>query len=90
MTFTDIRSVNLVLKLRDRHTILEKWVDVKSAVPIAQMKEVVQHQLKVKSQKTKHIKGNEVLTQAILTFPGQEEKRPIHVPVLMQMPSDFF
>ena len=42
VTFVDIRSVNLVLKLRDRHTILNKWVDVKSAVPIEQMKEVVQ------------------------------------------------
>jgi len=43
VTFIDIRSVNLVLKLRDRHTILNKWVDVKSAVPIEQMREVVQH-----------------------------------------------
>ena len=41
VTFTDIRSVNLVLKLRDKHVIHDKWVDVKSAVPIQQMKEVM-------------------------------------------------
>jgi RNA recognition motif-containing protein len=34
VTFKDINSVNIVLKLRNRHTILGKWVDVKSAVPI--------------------------------------------------------
>lgn len=34
VTYTDIRSVNLVLKLRQRHVIQNKWVDVKSAVPI--------------------------------------------------------
>lgn len=62
MTFADIRSVNLVLKLRDRHTILDKWVDVKSAVPIEQMKEVVQQQQKAQTQKSKHKKGNDVLT----------------------------
>jgi len=41
VTFRDINSVNIVLKLRNRHTILDKWVDVKSAVPIQQMRDVV-------------------------------------------------
>lgn len=54
------------------------------------MKEVVQQQQRTQSQKTKHKKGNEVLTQAILTFPSQQKEGPIHVPVLMQMPSNFF
>ena len=40
ITFQDIRSVNLVLKLREKHIIEKKWVDVKSAVPIDQMKQV--------------------------------------------------
>jgi RNA recognition motif-containing protein len=33
VTYTDIRSVNTVLKLRDEHQIEGKWIDVKSAVP---------------------------------------------------------
>ena len=41
VTYRDIRSVNLVLKLKQKHVILNKWVDVKSAVPIQQMKEVM-------------------------------------------------
>ena len=34
VTFVDIRSVNTVLRLKDKHVIEGKWVDVKSAVPI--------------------------------------------------------
>ena len=41
MTYKDIHSVNLVLKLKLKHVIQNKWVDVKSAVPIQQMKEVM-------------------------------------------------
>ena len=41
VTYRDIRSVNLVLKLKMKHVIQNKWVDVKSAVPIQQMKEVM-------------------------------------------------
>jgi RNA recognition motif-containing protein len=41
VTYRDIRSVNLVLKLKQKHVIQNKWVDVKSAVPIQQMKEVM-------------------------------------------------
>ena len=44
VTFTDIRSVNIVLKLKDKHVIEGKWVDVKTAVPIQQMKEVMVQQ----------------------------------------------
>ena len=41
VTFSDIRSVNLVLKMRDQHQIDGKWIDVKSAVPVQQMREVL-------------------------------------------------
>lgn len=41
VTYKDIRSVNLVLRLKQKHIISNKWVDVKSAVPIQQMKEVM-------------------------------------------------
>lgn len=41
VTYDDIRSVNLVLKLKDKHVIEGKWVDVKSAVPVEQMKQVM-------------------------------------------------
>jgi len=41
VTFTDIRSVNHVLKIRDKHKIENKWIDVKSAVPVQQMREVL-------------------------------------------------
>lgn len=85
-----------MLKLRDRHTILNKWVDVKSAVPIEQMREVVQQQQKVQSQKAKasQKKGQEVFAQAILTFPNlgpfAGENGSIQMPVLMQMPQKIF
>ena len=38
ITFKDMSAVNLVLKLRDKHVIQKKWVDVKSAVPVEFMK----------------------------------------------------
>ena len=41
VTFVDIRSVNTVLRLKDKHVIEGKWVDVKSAVPIQQMKDAI-------------------------------------------------
>ena len=44
VTFVDIRSVNLVLKLKLKHVIQGKWVDVKSAVTIQQMKGVMMQQ----------------------------------------------
>lgn len=44
VTYEDIKSVNLVLKMRDHHYIENKWVDVKSAVPIEQMQEVLLQQ----------------------------------------------
>lgn len=44
MTFADICSVNWVLKMRDKHMIEGKWVDVKSAVPVQQMREVLMQQ----------------------------------------------
>lgn len=41
VTYTDIRSVNTVLKLRDEHQIEGKWIDVKSAVPADQMQDLL-------------------------------------------------
>ena len=38
ITFKDMTAVNLVLRLRDKHVIQKKWVDVKSAVPVEFMK----------------------------------------------------
>jgi len=47
VTYGDIRSVNTVLKMKDSHQIEGKWIDVKSAVPVQQMKEVLlSHQMK--------------------------------------------
>ena len=90
-----------MLKLRDRHTILNKWVDVKSAVPIEQMREVVQQQQKLQSQRTKSnqkksLNGKEMYTKAIITFPNSTfggsypHGGDIKVPVIMQMPETFF
>ena len=44
VTYCDIQSVNLVLQLRAKHVIEGKWVDVKSAVSVEQMREVMMQQ----------------------------------------------
>lgn len=42
-----------MLKMKDSHQIEGKWIDVKSAVPVQQMKEVLlSHQMKSSKKET--------------------------------------
>ena len=40
VTYSSLRSVQQVTKMRDEHYIQGKWVDCKSAIPIPEMKEL--------------------------------------------------
>ena len=59
VTYEDIKSVNIVLRMRQHHFIQDKWVDVKSAVPIEQMKQVLSQQQN-KAEKAQEILESKV------------------------------
>ncbi len=69
VTFSNIMAVNHVLRLRAHHQIEGKWVDVKSAVPVAQMREVLE-QLQIRSRRVMRVAAAVAREQQSLKSPA--------------------